>query len=317
VRPLRGVIVPLVTPLRERDRLDDADLERLLEHVLRGGVHGIFLLGTTGEAPSLSHRLRHELVQRACRIVNGRVPVLVGVTDTSFVESVALARRAADSGAHAAVLSAPYYFPADQPELAEYLEHIVPELALPVFLYNIPSHTKISFGLETVRRAMDLPRVVGMKDSSGDLAYFRKVARLLPRRAGFTLLMGSETLVPQALRAGGHGAVPSAANLVPRLFVDLYAAARRGKARALQAQALRLQETVFAVGRHHSSYLKGLKCALALLGICDDFMAEPFARFRAPERARVRRHLEKLGISAPAAARRPRPASPPRTGRRS
>jgi 4-hydroxy-tetrahydrodipicolinate synthase len=119
-----------------------AGLERLIEHVLAGGVRGIFLLGTTGEAPSLSHRLRHELVQRACRIVNGRVPVLVGVTDTAFVESIALARRAAEAGAHAVVLSAPYYFRADQPELAEYLEHIVPQLALPVFLYNIPSHTK-------------------------------------------------------------------------------------------------------------------------------------------------------------------------------
>jgi 4-hydroxy-tetrahydrodipicolinate synthase len=154
-----------------------------------------------------------------------------------------------------------------------------------------------------------------MKDSSGELAYFRKVARLLPRRPDFTLLMGSETLVPQALRAGGHGVVPSAANLVPRLFVELYDAALCGKARAFQAQVLRLQETVFAVGRHHSSYLKGLKCALSLLGICDDFMAEPFARFRPPERARVRRHLAKLGISAPAGARRPRPASPRRRAR--
>lgn len=291
MKPLRGIVPPLVTPLRGRDRLDVAGLERLLEHVLAGGVHGIFLLGTTGEAPSLSHRLRHELVTRACRIVDGRVPVLAGVTDTSFVESIALARRAADAGARAVVLSAPYYFRADQPELAEYLEHIVPELPLPVFLYNIPSHTKVPFGLETVRRALLLPRVIGMKDSSGDLAYFRRLARLVRGRPGFTLLMGSETLVPQGLRAGAHGAVPSAANLVPRLFVELYEAALLGRARALQQQVLRLQRTVFAVGRHPSSYLKGLKCALALLGICDDFMAEPFARFRAPERERVRRHL--------------------------
>lgn len=296
MRPLRGIIPPLVTPLRDRDRLDGAGLERLIEHVLLGGVHGIFLLGTTGEAPGLSHRLRHELVVRACRIVDRRVPVLVGVTDTSFVESVALARRAAESGAYAVVLSAPYYFPAGQPELLEYLEHIVPELPLPVFLYNMPSHTKVAFGIETVRRAMGMRRVVGMKDSSGDLAYFRRVARLLPRRPGFTLLMGSETLVPQAIRAGAHGAVPGGANLVPRLFVDLYHAALRGKAQPLERQVQRLQETVFAVGHHPSAYLKGLKCALSLLGICDDFMAEPFARFRAPERERVRRQLAELGL---------------------
>jgi 4-hydroxy-tetrahydrodipicolinate synthase len=299
VKPLRGIIPPLVTPLRGRDLLDVAGLERLLERVLAGGVHGVFLLGTTGEAPSLSHRLRHELVQRACRIVDGRVPVLVGVTDTSFVESIALARRAAESGAFAAVLSAPYYFIAGQAELREYLQHIVPELGLPVFLYNIPSHTKVRFGLETVRRALEEARIVGMKDSSGDLAYFRKLARLLPGRPDFTLLMGSETLIPQGLRAGAHGAVPSAANLLPRLFVELLAAARRGRAGPLQRQALRLQRTVFAVGRHRSSYLKGLKCALSLLGVCDDFMAEPFVRFRAPERERVRRHLEQLGIGQP------------------
>jgi 4-hydroxy-tetrahydrodipicolinate synthase len=228
--------------------------------------------------------------------VNGRVPVLVGVMDTSFVESIALARRAADCGAAAAVLGAPYYFRADQPELFEYLEHIVPQLALPVFLYNIPSHTKVPFELRTVKRALGLRRVVGMKDSSGDLAYFRKLARIALREPGFTLLMGSETQIPQAKRAGAHGAVPSAANLVPRLFVELYDSPSRDK----QLQVLRLQRTVFAVGRHPSSYLKGLKCALSLLGICDDFMAEPFARFRAAEREKVRRHLSALGLLASA-----------------
>jgi len=291
VRPLRGIVPPLVTPLRARDRLDLAGLERLVEHVLAGGVRGIFLLGTTGEGPSLSHRLRRELVRRACRLVRGRVPVLVGVTDTSFVESVALARRAADCGASALVLSAPYYFPAGQPELAEYVERIASELPLPVFLYNMPSHTKLAFEPATLRRLMDLPGVVGMKDSSGDLAYFRRIARLSAARSDWSLLVGPETMIPTAVRAGAHGAVSGGANLFPRLFTDLFRAARNGGAAELQARVLRLQETVFAVGRHPSSYLKGLKCALSLLGICDDFMAEPFSRFRAPEREAVRSRL--------------------------
>src|SRR5438094_2542997 len=123
-RPLRGVIPPLATPLLDRDRLHHAGLERLIEHVLGGGVHGLFVLGTTGEAPGLSHRLRCELVERACAQVAGRVPVLVGITDTSFVESVELAEFAADAGAAAVVLAAPYYFPAAQPELADYTERI-------------------------------------------------------------------------------------------------------------------------------------------------------------------------------------------------
>src|SRR4051794_21575007 len=106
--PLRGIIPPLVTPLLGDDRLDLPGLGRLIEHVLGGGVHGLFLLGTTGEAPGLSHRLRCELVERACGQVGGRVSVLVGITDTSFVESVEMAEHAADAGAHGVVLAPPY-----------------------------------------------------------------------------------------------------------------------------------------------------------------------------------------------------------------
>ena len=95
-QPLRGIIPPLITPLVERDALDIGGLERLIEHVLAGGVHGLFILGTSGEGPSLSYRLRRDLMDRVCRQVVGRVPVLVGITDTAFVESVTLARHAAD-----------------------------------------------------------------------------------------------------------------------------------------------------------------------------------------------------------------------------
>src|SRR4029079_13658389 len=108
--PLRGIIPPMITPLLDRDTLDAAGLERLVEHLLAGGVHGLFILGTTGEARSLSYCRRHELVNRVCKQVDGRVPVLVGITDTSFVESVNLATHAALAGAASVVLSAPYYF---------------------------------------------------------------------------------------------------------------------------------------------------------------------------------------------------------------
>ena len=95
----------MVTPLRARDELDVAGSERLIEHIVNGGVSGLFILGTTGEGPSLSYRLRRELITLACRQVRGRVPVLVGITDTAFVESVNLARHAADAGADALVLA--------------------------------------------------------------------------------------------------------------------------------------------------------------------------------------------------------------------
>src|SRR5262245_51773943 len=115
--PLAGIFPPIVTPLRDRDTLDVDALERLIEHVLGGGVDGLFLLGSTGEGPGLSHRLRMDVVERGCRVVAGRVPVLVGVTDTSFAESLRLASCAAAAGAQAVVLAPPSYFPASQEEL--------------------------------------------------------------------------------------------------------------------------------------------------------------------------------------------------------
>ena len=109
-KPLRGVIPPMVTPLLDNRTLDLKGLERLVEHILDGKVHGLFLLGTTGEAPNLSYDLRHELVRRVCKQVNGRVPVLVGITDTVFTESMRLAESAARAGAEALAAAPPYYF---------------------------------------------------------------------------------------------------------------------------------------------------------------------------------------------------------------
>ena len=295
----RGIFPPLVTPLLDRDTLDVPGLERLVEHVLAGGVQGLFILGSTGEAPSLSYRLRHELIERVCRQVAGRAPVLVGVTDTAFVESVSLAARAEKAGAAAVVLASPYYFPAGQPELLEYIQHLAPELPLPVFLYNMPGYTKLFFEPDTVRGAAGLPNVAGLKDSSGNLGYFHRLQACLADRPDFALLVGPEELLVESVLLGGHGGVCGGANLCPRLYVDAYQAARKGdlpRARELHDRIMAISGSIYGVGRHSSSYLKGLKCALSLLGVCSDFMAEPFHHFRAPEREKVRAALAKLGI---------------------
>ena len=287
----------MVTPLRGRDELDLTGLERLIEHILGGGVSGLFILGTTGEGPSLSYRLRRDLVERTRRLVNGRVPVLVGITDTAFVESVALARHAADAGADAVVLAPPYYFQEGQPELQEYLDHLVAELPLPLFLYNAPGNTKVQFELETVRRAMDMPKIIGLKDSSKNMTYFRQAAGLLKHRPDWSLFIGPEELLAEAVLAGGHGGVAGGANLFPRLYVQLCEAARSGdvaRAHQLHAQVMQISGSLYCVGRHPSAIIKGIKCALSCRGICDDFMAEPFHRFRPEERSRVQAYLQGL-----------------------
>lgn len=297
-----GIVPPMITPLTERDTLDVAGLERLVERLVDGGVSGIFILGTTGEAPSLSYRLRRELILRTCDLVKGRVPVLVGITDTSLVESAALAQEAERMGADALVTSAPYYFPAGQPELKEYIEPLVEELPLPLMLYNMPALTKVSFSPEVVEWAMDCEKIVGLKDSSGDLTYFRKMQYLAAKkRPDWSLLVGPEEILAETVLLGGHGGVNGGANLNPKLYVDLYKAAATGdlaQCRTLSRQVLELSQAIYSVGHHGSAIIKGLKCALSILGVCDDFMASPFHRFRETERAQITQQLEMLNITA-------------------
>ena len=299
-RPLRGIIPPLITPLLDRDTLDTAGLERLIEHILAGGVHALFILGTTGEAPSLSYRLRYEVIERVCKQVEERIPVLVGITDTSFVESVNIARKARDGGAQAVVLAPPYYFPAGQLELLEYLKHITPELPLPLFLYNMPSYTKLVFEPETIRAAADLPGIVGLKDSSGNMIYFHRLQILLKDHPDFSLLMGREELLAETVLLGGYGSVCGGANLLPQLYVELYNAACAKdlpKVEILHQKVMKLSNAIYKVGRYESSLLKGLKCALSCVGICSDFMAEPFHRFRQEEHNRIQQYVKELGIT--------------------
>lgn len=292
-----GITPPLVTPLLDRDTLDTSGLERLIEHQVAGGVAGLFILGTTGEGPSHSYRLRRELIERTCQFTKGRVPVLVGITDTSFVESLNLARYAAEVGADSVVLAPPYYLPPGQSELVEYIDHLVPELPVPLFLYNMPGLTKVSFEPETVRRAMDHARIIGLKDSSGNMTYIHRMIELLKHRPDWTLLVGPEELLGDCVLAGGHGGVSGGANVFPRLYVDLYEAASRGdlaRTRELHAKVMQVSGKLYRLGAHASSYIKGIKTALSLLGICDDFMAEPCQRFEAGDRARVQVTLNEL-----------------------
>jgi dihydrodipicolinate synthase/N-acetylneuraminate lyase len=296
----QGIIPPMITPLTGRDTLDLAGLERLIERLISGGVSGIFALGTTGEAPSLSYRLRRELIEHTCRLVRGRVPVLVGITDTSLVESTRLACDAANYGADAVVTSAPFYFPAGQPELREFIEELLPELPLPLMLYNMPALTKTSFSREVVTWALDQEKIIGLKDSSGDLVYFRKMRHLAgTARPDWSFLVGPEELLGEVVLMGGHGGINGGANLHPTLYVDLYEAAKAGdlvRTRELSAEVMALSEAIYQVGKHGSAIIKGLKCSLSLLGICDDFMAAPFHRFHEAERETVRQRMGDLGI---------------------
>jgi 4-hydroxy-tetrahydrodipicolinate synthase len=296
-QPLHGIVPPMITPLCDRDTLDRDGLEKIIEHILAGGASGLFILGTTGEGPSLGYRLRRELIEHTCRQVKGRVPVLVGITDTAFVESVQVARCAVEAGADAVVLAPPYYVPEGQSELREYLEHLLPELPLPLFLYNMPSLTKVPFEIDTVRWAMDQPRIVGIKDSSGNMIYFSRLLELAKNRAGWTVLVGPEELLAESVLLGGHGGVNGGANVFPRLYVELHRAAGAGdlkRVRELHCLVMQVAGRLYAVGRHPSAVIKGIKCAVSSLGLAGDFMAEPFHRFRENERKAIETAIREL-----------------------
>ncbi len=297
-KQLKGIVPPLITPLKDRDTLDVEGLERLIEHMLRGGIHGLFALGTTGEGPSLGYRLRAEVIRHVCRQVNGRIPVVVGVTDTAFVESVKLSWIAAEAGADGVVLSTPYYFPAGQTELAAYVCKLVPELALPVMLYNMPSLTKVWFEIDTLHDLAKLDRVVGVKDSSGDMAYYSNLCKLRSERPDWSFLIGPEEMLIASIPLGGHGGVNGGANVYPRLFVDAYEAAVAGDAArcAVLQQRIEAFGEIYRIGKYASRFIKATKCAASILGLCDDFMAEPFNRFYPQDREKVKTILNKIGI---------------------
>jgi 4-hydroxy-tetrahydrodipicolinate synthase len=297
-KPLTGIITPMVTPLADRDILDTVGTERLIEHILSGGVHGLFILGTTGEGPSLSYQLREQLIELTCKQVAGRVPVLVGITDTAISESVRIAKKAADAGAKALVMAHPPYFPAAGPETLSYIKHLAPQLPLPMFLYNMPSHTKLVFDPKTVRAAADIDGVIGLKDSSANMFYFHQLQMVCKDKPDFSLLVGPEELTGEAVLLGGHGGVNGGSNMKPQLYVDLYKAAAAkdvDKVNTLHDEVMKISSKIYTGGAY-SGYLRGLKCVLSCMGICSDTLAEPFTPFGDEDRKIIAQRVEELGL---------------------
>jgi dihydrodipicolinate synthase/N-acetylneuraminate lyase len=295
---LRGIVTPLVTPLISREKLDCGAVERLVEHVISGGVDGIFILGTTGEGPSLSYRLREEMLRHACTVVRKRVPVLVSVSDTSLTESEKFADLAAHAGAQAVVLAPPYYFDCSQSDLTRYIEVAAFRFSLPIYLYNIPQLTKVAFAPATVCHAARIPGVAGIKDSSGDLNYLAQVIEAVKPYPEFTVLNGPEEILLDAMRAGAHGGVCGGSNLNPALFAEFIRAASAQDweaAERCQAQVQKISSALYNCGYPGTSYLRGLKCALELAGFCRAELALPLTKFNETEYFQIVAAFQGLG----------------------
>jgi 4-hydroxy-tetrahydrodipicolinate synthase len=293
-----GIIPPMVTPLLSDNLSLDLDgVKHLVEHLVSGGVHGIFILGTTGESTSLSYKTREQLIVESCKAVNGRVPVFVGITDTSIEESVHLALIAQKAGAAAVVAAPPYYYGLGQEELYKYYWSLADQLSLPLFLYNMPSHTKINIDTKTVVRLAEHQNIVGLKDSSANAVYFQSLCYLL--KTNFSLLVGPEEITAETVLLGGNGGVNGGANLFPKLYVALYNAALAkdfARIEELQDLVMEISTRIYTVGSYGSSYLKGLKGALSALGIVNGNIAPPFTTFDEKEMTKVIANIKDIEI---------------------
>lgn len=294
---LKGLIPPMITPLLDNDTLDVKGTEKLVEHMIAGGVDALFLLGTTGEAQSLSYKVKYEFVSLVTEKVAGRVPVLVCITDTSFDESIRLANHAKACGAVACVAAAPYYFPATQKELIDYYTALADACPLPLFLYNMPSKVKVFLNVPTVLKLSKHPNIIGLKDSSGNAGYFASLLFHFKDDPDFALFMGPEEVTGQAILMGADGGVNGGANLFPELFSSMTKAALAGdlaKVRELQNKVMNLSSTLYGLCDSDASFMKAIKCSLEIKGICSGFLAYPYRRCDEAETAAVKAALAEL-----------------------
>jgi 4-hydroxy-tetrahydrodipicolinate synthase len=296
-RPLRGVVTAMVTPLDQDLNLDREGLERLIEHLIKGGVHGIFILGTTGEAPNLPYSVRAELIDLTCKLVGPRVPIIVGITDTSYQDALRMAAKSYEAGAMAVVAAPPYYFKVGQADLLQYFKRMASDSPLPLFLYNAPLNTPLSIDVPTVIEAVAEPNIVGLKDSGLNMGYFHAVREAVRSRQDFTLLVGPDDLLAEAVLMGAHGGMAGGSNVIPRLFVDLYQAALTGdmnRVATLHQQVIQFDNAVYRTAEDPQNPLRGLKAALSILGICGAAVTPPLRPISTQERETIAQYLRRV-----------------------
>ena len=302
MKKLTGLIPPMVTPLDERRRLDRTGVKNMVKHLLDGGVDGIFLLGTTGEGPHLSYAIRRELVKETCRIVKGRVPVLVGITETDIEDAIAFAKECRAFGAAGAVAAPPYYFKLTQAECTAWFTELADRLPMPLIVYDMPAHTDTTIEPATIAGLAAHPNIVAMKDSSSVIALFNKFrVALEPFAEKFSLFMGPDEAMGEAVLLGADGGVCTGANLWPRAFKEMYLAAKAGdveKVRSLQRFTTTSSYLLYGIGQGQGGFLKGVKAALSEMGLIQNVLAAPFEPFSGKELAKVRAAVRRLKAMA-------------------
>lgn len=208
----KGSITALITPFKNGE-IDWQAFERLVEWQIESGTHGLVPVGTTGESPTLSHEEHHQVVQRCIKITNGRVPVIAGTGSNSTREAISLSQHAQDDGANAALIATPYYNKPTQDGLYAHYKAIHDATNIPIIVYNIPGRSVIDISNDTMCKLAELPRIIGVKDATGDLGR----PLMIRNRLGDSFLQfsGNDDTAAAFLAQGGHGCISVTSNIAP------------------------------------------------------------------------------------------------------
>ena len=298
-----GVVPPVVTPLTRDFRVDYPSFTRVIEHLLEGGVDGLFVLGSTSEVVFHGDDERRRIIEHAVKINNGRVPIFAGVIDPTTDRVIQHARAAQSAGADALVVTAPFYTRTNQAETIDHFRYVREAVDCPVIAYDIPVCVHIKLERATTVTLAREGTVAGLKDSSGDDGNFRFVRQDLADMPDFFAMTGSEIVVDNAALMGAQGVVPGLANVDPKGYVKLWRLTQAGQwdeARKEQERLCRLFEIVWiSLGRTSagSAGVGAFKTAMQILGIIDtNTMARPQRSLTTEEAAAIKAILRETGL---------------------
>ncbi len=292
-----GIFAPTVTPLDEKERVDELGFVNQLNRLINNGVHGIYLLGSSGEFTTLTNTERERAMDIAVKAVGGRIPIICCVMDTSTQRVIQNIEIATQFGVDAVAATPCYYYPStDDADLIAFYKTIAASTELPLFIYNIPSTVKTAIKPQVVVELADAcDNIIGIKDSSGDWTNCLNLLALLGDRADFSIMLGSHTALGGAVLFGANGGVVSIANVAPKESVALYNAA---KARNID-EVHRLQKLLLRLSKMYTygQGVSGMKACLEILGVCSARTTSPLLSISDAAKAELRELLTDLEIT--------------------
>lgn len=244
---IEGSIVALITPMDEQGEVDYDGLERLITFHLSEKTDALLVLGTTGESSTLSSEEEEEILRFTVEKVNGKVPVIAGAGTNATKKTIDRVNRFAELGADQVLVITPYYNKTSDAGLLAHFTAIADRSPIPIILYNVPSRTGMTIPIQVLERLAKHPKIIGIKEASGDISYVMAVARLLNET--FVLYSGNDDMILPVLSVGGSGVISVWANIKPKQVHDLVSAFNNGnieKAQAIQLEALPLIHALFS-----------------------------------------------------------------------